>query len=159
MMQSTQYNPHNVNNAICVIQSQSQSTHLQNSYNGYNGYNKMVIAIMTTTKTKTLTTVMITIIAIIVTVALRSCWLHKISEVGALTSWSLKVAHLHPKVCKSAHLNIKVGRLVHLHFKAYKSAYLLNINVNISQQSTHLHLRNWHTQSIFYKFARIYLLG
>ena len=89
-------------------------------------------------KTKTPTTVLMTITVITTTVALRSCWLHKISEVGVFTSWSLKVTHLRPKVRRSVHLHVKVGRLVYLHFKAHKLAHLLKINIHTSQKLAHL---------------------
>ena len=89
-------------------------------------------------KAKTPTTVTMTLTVITATVALRSCWLHKISEVGALTFWSLQVAHLRPKVRKSAYLRVKIGRLAYLNFKAYKSVHLLKINVHISQKLAHL---------------------
>ena len=175
-MQSTRYNPHDVHDAICAMQSQSQSAQLHDGHNGHDGYNGMATAIMTNTrvmtattatgammairslqprghdgherhdghkgykghKAKTSMTVTMTRMVIAATVASRSCWLHKISEVGALMSWSLKVAHLRPKVRRSTHLRVKVGRLAHLHFKAHKSAHLLKINVYTFQKLVHL---------------------
>ena len=47
MMQFIRYNPHNSNDAILAIQSQSQSAYLHDGHNGHDGYNGMAMAIMT----------------------------------------------------------------------------------------------------------------
>ena len=142
-----------VQDAIRTIQSQRQSAHLHDghnchdghdSYNGHNGYDDHEGHKGQyghgghdghgrhdghgVTTAKTATTVTMTTMATTATAASRNCWLHKVSEVGALMSRSLKVTHL----------RLNVGRLAHLHLKAHRSAHFFRINVPTSQKSAQL---------------------